>query len=191
VHAIVFYLGLAALLTLEEAGLFLLPGDISLIGAGVYGAQGGPAILVSWLGAGAAMCTGALVLFTGVRRTSATSRILPARARDLILRHGSRGVLAARLVPGLRNATVFAAAASDLPVPAFLLGLVPAAFLWSGALLLLGYFGGSAILTLAGQVEGSPLLKGISAVFFLSAAAYTLLRLRRAEVDPPVTAGGE
>jgi membrane-associated protein len=176
VSGILFFLGLAALLTLEEAGVFLLPGDISLVAAGVYAAQGGPFIAVSWLVASVGMIAGASVLFYGVRRSSHSRRFLPTRIRDLVHRHGVWGVAAARLVPGFRNATVLAAGAAQLPWRTFLSGLVPATFIWSAALLLVGWFGGHAILSLLGAVTGSPALKVLSLSLLLAAVFFAAVR---------------
>ena len=90
--ALLFYLGLGTVLTLEEAGLFFLPGDISMVAAGVYAAQGGPFVLLSWAVATIGMVAGSCILFLTVRRSRRSSRVLPDRARALILRHGAVGV---------------------------------------------------------------------------------------------------
>ncbi|GAC1473426.1 MAG: hypothetical protein PVSMB7_27380 [Chloroflexota bacterium] len=181
---LLFYVGLAGLLTLEEAGLFLLPGDISLVAAGLNGAQGYSVLAFSWIVASLGMVAGASILFHGVQRTEASSRVLPRRAIDLIHRHHVLGVFVARLVPGLRNATVFAAASARLPYRQFLYGLLPAAMLWSGALLALGWFGGAAMLAAFGNLHHSPLLKVVSFGVILAVIAFVWTRLR-----PPKSAG--
>jgi membrane protein DedA with SNARE-associated domain len=162
--------GLGALLTVEEAGIFLLPGDISIVAAGVYASQGQSFILVSWAVAAAGMIAGSWVLFSMLRRSSASQRAMPERARSLIQRHGAVGVGLARLVPGFRNATVVAAAAAGLSPRTFLLGLVPAAALWAAILLAVGWFGGNAILGLLGRVDGHPAVKFLSIGIVLAAA---------------------
>lgn len=159
---LLLYLGLGALLTAEEAGIFLLPGDISIITAGVYASQGQSYVLASWAVATAGMIAGSWILFYALRRSSASQRALPERARSLIRRHGAVGVGLARLVPGFRNATVVAAASADLSPRTFLLGLVPAAALWAAVLLAVGWFGGNAILALLGRVDGYPAVKFLS-----------------------------
>jgi len=175
---LLFYLGLGALLTFEEAGVFLLPGDISMIAAGVYAAQGGPFILISWLVATAGMVAGSSVLFLGVRRSRRTGRAIPERARMLIHRYGARGVALARIVPGLRNASVFTAAAAGLPTRVFLTGLIPAAMLWSAALLALGRFGGAAILSAYGGLDGLPVVKVLSIGLVVATGVFLGVRLR-------------
>lgn len=175
---LLFFLGLAALLTAEEAGVFLLPGDITMVAAGVYAAQGGPSIFVSWIVASFAMVAGSCILFFTVRRSGATRRALPDRVRDLIQRHGALGVGLARLVPGFRNMTVFAAAAATLDPRRFLLGLVPAALVWSGFLLLLGWFGGDTFVALFGRIDSNPALKVLSVLLVLSAAVFWAVRIR-------------
>ncbi len=175
---LLFYIGLAGLLTLEEAGLFLLPGDISLVAAGLNGSQGYSVIVFSWIVASLGMVAGATMLFYGVRRTDASSRVLPQRAVNLIHRHHITGVFVARLVPGLRNASVFAAASARLPYRQFIYGLVPAAMIWSAALLALGWFGGAAMLAAFGSLHHSPLLKVISFAIILMVIAFVWSRLR-------------
>jgi membrane protein DedA with SNARE-associated domain len=173
-----FYLGLGTLLTAEEAGVFLLPGDISMVAAGVYAAQGGPFILFSWVLAALGMVAGACILFFSVRRHRRSGEVLPTRVRVLIQRHGAGGIAVARLVPGLRNATVFAAAAAGLSTERFLLGLIPAAVVWTGVLLGVGWFGGTGILELLGDLNGQPVVKLVSIGLVLAAAIFWLLRLR-------------
>lgn len=177
--ALLFYAGLFALLTLEEAGVFLLPGDISLVAAGINAAQGGSVIVISWLCASAGMVLGASILFRAVGMSEKLERAMPDRVVNLVNRHHVWGVFFARLLPGLRNATVFAASGSKLPYPTFLWGLVPAAFIWSGALLLAGYFGGSAMLAAFGQLHHSRILKIASLSLLFLVALGLLIRLRR------------
>mgnify|MGYP001247401188 CR=1 FL=1 len=183
-----FYLGLGTLLTAEEAGVFLLPGDISTVAAGVYAAQGGPFILFSWALAALGMVAGACVLFFSVRRHRRSVEVLPDRVRILIQRHGAGGIAIARLVPGLRNATVFAAAAAGLSTERFLLGLIPAAVVWTGLLLWFGWFGGAGILELLGDMNGQPVVKIVSISLVLAAAVFWLIRLRGLQQSKPADA---
>lgn len=175
---LLFYLGLGALLTFEEAGVFLLPGDISLVAAGMHGAQGDSFVLISWLVASAGMVLGASILFHAVHRTHATGRMFPARVRRLVRQHGIWGIAVARLVPGFRNATVFAAASSRLSYRRFLYGLVPAAVVWSGLLLALGYFGGRAMLLAFSATYHSRTLQILSCMLLLAAISLVVWRLR-------------
>lgn len=175
---LLFYIGLGALLTLEEAGVFLLPGDISLVAAGLHASPHRSQLLLSWLIATAGMVVGASILFHLVGRTDRFDRVLPARVRRLVLRYSVWGVALARLVPGLRNATVFAAASVDMRYRHFLLGLAPAAAAWSGFLLLIGWFGGQAMLAAFGQVHDSPALKLISVAVVFVMVSFVWVRLR-------------
>jgi membrane protein DedA with SNARE-associated domain len=177
--ALLFYAGLFALLGLEEAGVFLLPGDISLVAAGLHAAQGDSHIVVSWFCGSLGMILGASFLFRAVGLSETLGRAVPDRVVQLVHRHNVSGVFFARLVPGLRNATVFAASASDLPFRTFLIGLVPAAFLWSGVLLVAGFFGGNAALSLFGRFHHSKVLQIVSLALLLSVALVLLIRLRR------------
>jgi membrane protein DedA with SNARE-associated domain len=181
--ALLFYAGLLALLTLEEAGVFLLPGDISLVAAGINAAQGDSHIVISWICASAGMIAGSTFLYRAVGASDTLGRAIPPRVVNLIHRHHVWGVFFARLVPGLRNATVFAASASDLPFRTFLIGLVPAAFIWSGAVLLAGYFGGNAALSLFGHFHHSKVLQIASLGLLFGIALVLLIRLRRTGAD--------
>ncbi len=177
--ALFFYVGLAGLLTLEEAGVFFLPGDISLVAAGLHGSQGGSLVLLTWIAASLGMVAGASVLFHGLSQANSVGRILPARVVTLIRRHPVGGIAVARLFPGLRNATVFAAAGSGVPYRTFLQGLVPAAVVWCGLLLALGWFGGAAMLASFGQLHHSPVLRLVSLGILLAAAVFLWTRIRR------------
>ncbi len=176
--ALLFYVGLAALLTLEEAGVFLLPGDISLVAAGLHAAPHRSHLLISWIAGSTGMILGASVLYHGVGQAGALKRILPHRVRRMIRRYGVWGVFVARLVPGLRNATVFAASSARMRYTRFLMGLVPAAFIWCGALLLLGWFGGSAMLTGFSSLHHSRVLQIVSLATILAVVVFVFYRLR-------------
>lgn len=179
--ALLFYIGLGALLTLEEAGVFFLPGDISLVAAGLHSAQGESIVFISWMAGSVGMILGSSILFHGVSQSDSVGRVVPVRVVALIHRHRVKGVAVARLVPGLRNATVFAAAGARLPYRTFLYGLVPAALVWSGLLLALGWFGGAAMLATFGQLHHSPFLKLLSFALLLGAALYLWIRLRKSD----------
>jgi membrane protein DedA with SNARE-associated domain len=186
VAALLFYLGLGALLTAEEAGVFLLPGDITLIAVGVQSSTNNSWFfaIVAWLVASTAMSAGASALFHGVNQSDKTSKVLPRRVRTLIRRHHVWGVAAARMVPGLRNATVFAAAAAGLRYRTFMIGLVPAAFVWSGILLTVGWYGGDAIISVLGKLEGQPMVKWGSIVLAFGGVAFALHRISRVRHSP-------
>ena len=186
--ALLFYVGLGALLTLEEAGVFFLPGDISLVAAGLHSAQGGSIVFISWIAGSAGMIVGSSILFHGVSQSRSVGRVVPVRVVGLIHRHPIKGVAMARLVPGLRNATVFAAAGARLPFRTFLFGLVPAALAWSALLLGLGWFGGAAMLATFGQLHHSPFLKVLSFALLLAAAIYLWVRLRGSDASSTIHA---
>src|SRR5947209_1533731 len=139
----------------------MLPGDISIIAAGVHArAVGSPLLLLPlWAAGSLAMIAGATFLYRTVRATNRFDRVLPTRVRDMIQKHGIWGIAVARLLPGLRNATVFAAASSNLPYRDFLTGLIPASLVWSGILLLLGWFGGGTMLSAYSSLHHSHILR--------------------------------
>ncbi|MGH2443530.1 MAG: DedA family protein [Chloroflexota bacterium] len=177
VAAILFYLGLGALLTLEEAGLFLLPGDISLVAAGLHASPYRLHFFISWGVASLGMVLGSSILFHGVARARAFNRVLPRRVRYLVRRFGVGGVAGARMIPGLRNATVFAAASARMRYTHFLWGLVPAAIVWSGLLLVLGWFGGSAMLSAFGTLHHSRILTLASLSLLLAIVLFVVYRI--------------
>lgn len=189
---ILFCLGLATILAFEEAGAFMLPGDISIIAAGVHArAEGSPLLLLPlWAAASLAMGVGATFLYRTVRATNRFDRVLPARARDMIQRHGIWGIAVARLLPGLRNATVFAAASSNLPYRDFLKGLIPASIIWSGTLLLLGWFGGATMLAAYSSLHQAHVLRIGSVALILGMLGYVSWRLlmHRAQETPGASA---
>lgn len=177
--ALLFCIGIAVLLGFEEAGAFFLPGDISLLAAGVRArADLGPVFLMAlWAASTIAMIAGATSLYHTVRISNRFHRVLPRRARTMIQRHGVWGVAVARILPGLRNATVFAAASSKLPYRRFLLGLIPAALAWSGILLLVGWFGGAAMLSAFAGIHHSSALRFISLGLLTAGALFVAWRL--------------
>jgi membrane protein DedA with SNARE-associated domain len=101
---------------------------------------------------------------------------MPGRARALIQRHGAVGIFGARILPGLRNATVFAATTSHLSYRTFLTGLIPAAALWSAFLLFLGWVGGSAMLAAVHAVSEHPVLKLTSIGFLMCGVFFIAVR---------------
>lgn len=188
-----FCLGLALILVSEEAGLFFLPGDISLVAAGVHGREVGTLwfLGLACLVATCAMSAGAALLFHGVQQSGRLSGVMPGRARALIQRHGAAGIFGARIVPGLRNATVFAAATSHLSYRAFLTGLIPAAALWSALLLVLGWAGGSAMLAAVHAMSGHPLLKLASIALLICAVLFVAVRFWTTRYSSPQPAPEE
>jgi membrane protein DedA with SNARE-associated domain len=189
VTAVLFGLGLALILIFEEAGLFFLPGDISLMAAGVHAREVGSLwfLPLACVVATCAMSIGATVLFHGVQQSGRLGRVMPERARVLIQRHGAAGVFGARVLPGLRNATVFAAASSHLGYRTFLIGLVPAAALWSAILLFLGWIGGFAMLTAFHAIGEHPLLKLASLAFIACGLLFIAMRFWLTRHEPPRT----
>jgi membrane protein DedA with SNARE-associated domain len=178
VTAVLFCLGLALILVFEEAGLFFLPGDISLVAAGVHGREAASFwfLPLACVVATFAMSAGATILFHGVQQSGRLGRVMPERARILIQHHGAAGIFGARILPGMRNATVFAAASSRLTYRTFLTGLVPAAALWSAILLLLGWAGGGAMLAAFHAISEHPLLKLASFVLLACGLLFIAVR---------------
>ena len=173
---IIFVLGLAGVMGLEEAGLFFLPGDIALAAAGLRAHPDAWSLLLCWIAGSVAMIAGACLLFKGVSWTHVTSRFFPQRVARFVRTRGILGVTLARLVPGLRNATVFAAASSEMRFRDFFLGLVPSAFAWCALMLLLGWFGGAAMLALLEMLQRSTALQAVTATLVAVAGAFFVVR---------------
>jgi membrane protein DedA with SNARE-associated domain len=173
------------LLFAEEAGLPLpvAPGEAVLIGAGLLIASGA---VPAWLALPllyASVLAGSLTGFGWARA------IGPARLRRLAERVHASGpfdrvaarlvgagapqIAATRLVPGLRIYTTLVAGAVGVPVPRFLLAVLPAIAAWVLGFTLLGVFVGLPAERLLGRFEAVALR--LVLVLGLLAVAYRVL----------------
>lgn len=138
------------LLFIEEAGVPLpfAPGDVLLMAGGLLIAGG---LVPAWLFLAVALAAsigGALVGYSwsrlvGLERLGAAAHRLGVyrtlqRVSNRLRAAGPLGIGVCRLLPGLRVYTTLVAGATGVGRRTFVLGMVPAAFLWVMAFTLLG-----------------------------------------------------
>jgi energy-coupling factor transport system substrate-specific component len=189
---------ICGLLFLEEVGVPLpfAPGDLLLAIAGIAVAAGRvPALMMVGLALGS-IVGGALLgreifALLGWPRVMRLADRLHARApleraSQMLERNGWRAVFTARLIPGLRVHTTQVAGLNRMPRLEFLAGLVPAAAVYVGAFLGLGFAFGRPILTVIHDAERQALyVIGVMVV-----GAILLLWLRRRAQQTLESLGG-
>jgi len=152
--ATVFYqygiLMVSLLLFLKAAGLPLpLPGDLLMLLIGSALGQAGAPLWTAWIAFSAATFAGAMVLYTLVRRFGhryvsnyghyvGLTPALVGQAEDQIRRRGWRALMLGRMLPGLRLATVVAAATFGIRTRTFAWAAGAAAVVEAGVCLLVG-----------------------------------------------------
>ncbi|HET6437845.1 MAG TPA: DedA family protein [Anaeromyxobacter sp.] len=183
------YLGLFAVLFIEEAGIPLpVPGDLFIAAMGFLASTG----RASYLPAAGAV-TGATVLGSSLlylvsrharrRLLSFAGRWLgytsekQARLEGWLSRHGAWAVVVGRLIPGLRIVMTVVAGALGVRRSTFALGTLLAGLIWATIYFFLGYALGSGYQRLAGEGELPPFVLAAAAAA-LVAGAVVLLRLR-------------
>ena len=158
------------LILVEEAGVPVpVPGDFLMIAIGAHARQGRIPLVQALAVMEAATLVGASVLYLVAARAGRTlvyryGRYMHLtqerldRAQRWLERHGSLAIVAGRLTPGLRMATVIACGVFGVPFWRFLPGLALGALLYILLYTLLGYFFGPAVLDV---VEGVHLPFGL------------------------------
>ena len=154
----------------EETGVPVpVPGDFLMMGVGIHARQGRIELWQALIMMELATLIGASILYivsarTGrdlVYRYGRYIHLTPARldtAERWLLHHGAAAIVAGRLTPGLRMATVIASGVFGVPMWRFLPSLALGAFLYILAYTLLGYFVGPPVLR---AVEGVHLPLGL------------------------------
>ncbi len=158
------------LILVEEVGVPVpIPGDFLMLLLGVHARQGRVTLwqallvmeLATLLGATAlyllASRGGRALVFRYGRYIHLTPERL-AQAERWLLRHGALAIVAGRLTPGLRIATVIACGVFGVPLWRFLPALAVGSFLYILLYTMLGYFLGPPILVL---LEGVHLPLGL------------------------------
>jgi membrane protein DedA with SNARE-associated domain len=158
------------LILVEEAGVPVpVPGDFLMLALGAHARQGGVPLWQGVLAMEAATLLGASLLYVVtaragrglVYRYGRYMHLTPERlerAQGWLERHGSKAIVAGRLTPGLRMATVIACGVFDVPFWRFLPGLALGGLLYILLYTLLGYFFGPVVLEV---VEGIHLPLGL------------------------------
>ena len=198
-------LALIGLLFVKEAGVPVpVPGDLIVLGAGVAASGTGIAAPIELGAILLAGYAGGSVQFVVVRGTlrdrllRLLARLGVSRSRldglaGWLERRGARGVAIARATPGLRVGAIAASGIAGLRYGrVFLPGLVAGNALFVGGHFVLGYLIGPPALALASGLGGAlAVAAGLVLLAALGAAAWTVLRRRRAaaSVARPFDAG--
>src|SRR5919199_216462 len=158
------------MILVEEAGVPVpVPGDFLMLALGVHSRQGAVPLWQVLLVLEVATLLGASVLYFVAARAGRTlvfrygrymhlTQERLERAQRWLDRHGSLAIVAGRLTPGLRMATVIACGVFNVPFWRFLPGLALGGLLYILLYTLLGYFVGPAVLDV---VEGIHLPLGL------------------------------
>ena len=180
---------IAVVLFLEELGVPIpVPGDLLMLLAGIWVAQGKDPLWLVLAVEEAATVAGASLLFAGsrrfgrdlVRRYGALLHLGPetlARAEAQVARHGGWAIVVARLLPGFRIVTVIAAGVLGLPYRTFLPALAFGGFLYLLVYTLLGVFVGPAVLAFVERLAlPATALLSLAALAAIALAAHALER---------------
>ncbi|MGI9146685.1 MAG: DedA family protein [Chloroflexota bacterium] len=158
------------LILIEESGVPVpIPGDFLMLLLGVHARQGRVPLWQALLVMELATLIGATVLYWAasyggrslVYRYGRYMHLTPerlAKAERWLVHHGALAIVAGRLTPGLRMATVITCGVLGVPLYRFLPGLAVGSFLYILLYTLLGFFFGPPILT---AVEGIHLPLGL------------------------------
>jgi len=143
---------------IEETGVPVpVPGDFLMMGVGIHARQGRVELWQALLIMELATLIGATILYVVsaragrdlVYRYGRYIHLTPARldqAERWLTHHGAAAIVAGRLTPGLRMATVIASGVFGVTLWRFLPSLALGAFVYILAYTLLGYFVGPPIL---------------------------------------------
>jgi len=163
---VVVVLAISGLLFIEECGLPLpfAPGDLVLMLGGIAIATQGVNPVLFVVAASLASITGALVAREILKRAGAPALMKVAarlhvrgpidRASRLLRQSGWLGVLAGRLIPGLRIHTSQVAGVIAMPRRTFLAGLLPAVVIYVGLFTGLGILIGPAAIAAVEHLQG-------------------------------------
>ena len=175
---------------IEETGVPVpVPGDFLMLGIGVHARQGGVNLVQALIAMETATLIGATFLYFVAARAGRDLvyrygryiHLTPARldqAERWLTRHGAAAIVAGRLTPGLRMATVIASGVFGVPAWRFLPSLALGAFLYILVYTLLGYFVGQPVLN---AMEGINLPLGLlGSLIPLAALTVWVARARRA-----------
>jgi membrane-associated protein len=185
----VLVLAISLLLFVEECGVPMpfAPGDLVLMLGGIGIATHGINPIAFVAAVSMASVVGALVARELLHRAGAPALIRLAerfhfrgpidRAGRLLRRSGWLGVLAGRLMPGLRIHTSQVAGVIEMPRRTFLAGLVPAVAIYVGVFTSLGVIVGPTAIAAVEHVQGSLVaIMVVGVIILLVAVAEARLR---------------
>ena len=155
----------ALFLFVDECGVPTpVPGNLLIVALGVGAAEGAVTIWQVLVAMEIATVIGATILYgiaawAGRRLAYRYGRFvgLPharlLRVERWVRRHGFAAVVLARLVPGLRIVTAFAAGTLSVPLRVFLPALVLGAFVYILACAMIGYLVGPPVLAVVDRIR--------------------------------------
>lgn len=153
------------LILIEEAGVPVpIPGDFLMLLLGMHARQGRVPLWEALVIMEGATLIGATVLYLAasrggrglVYRYGRYIHLTPARlarAERWLVRHGALAIVAGRLTPGLRIATVITCGVLGVPLTRFLPSLALGSFLYILLYTLLGFAFGPPILSIVGGIH--------------------------------------
>jgi len=153
------------LILIEEAGVPVpIPGDFLMLLLGMHAREGRVPLWEALLVMELATLLGATVLYAAasrggrglVYRYGRYIHLTPERldrAERWLVRHGARAIVAGRLTPGLRIATVITCGVLGVPIKRFLPGLALGSFLYILLYTVLGFVFGPPILSIVGGIH--------------------------------------
>ncbi len=185
------YLGLAAVLFLEEAGFPLpLPGDLFIVAMGFLARQGRASFAPTAVAVTAATVLGAAVLFHLARhagqplllRVARRFGYTPERERAVegwLERRGCAAVVVGRLVPGLRIVMTVAAGTLRMPSATFSAATALAGFIWASLYFSVGWLAGAGYDRLAPRLTLVEVAPWAAAGLVLASGGVLLFRAQR------------
>jgi membrane protein DedA with SNARE-associated domain len=140
-------LGVFALMVPESACV-PIPSEVTLLFSGFSVREGWMSFLAAVLAATAGNLVGALIAY-GLGASRILERLpgasgLLRRSESLLERHGTRGVLIARLLPLARTFVSLPAGARRVPLPAFIAMTAAGSAMWAAAFITAGVLAGTA-----------------------------------------------
>ncbi len=140
-------LGVFALMVPESACI-PVPSEVTLLFAGFSVHEGWMSFAGAILAATAGNLVGSLIAY-GVGASRVLERLpgargLLGRSESLLERHGTRGVLIARLLPLARTFVSLPASARRVPLPAFVATTAAGCAMWAAAFITIGVLVGTA-----------------------------------------------
>ncbi len=135
-------------LMVPESACIPIPSEVTLLFSGFSVREGWMSFPVAVLAATAGNLVGSLIAYglgasRVLERFPVTARLLH-RGEGLLERHGTRGVLIARLLPLARTFVSLPAGARRVPVPAFVAMTVVGCAVWATCFITVGVVAGTA-----------------------------------------------
>jgi membrane protein DedA with SNARE-associated domain len=163
-------LGVFALMVPESACI-PIPSEVTLLFSGFAVREGWMSFTSAILAATAGNLVGSMIAY-GLGASRILERLPGARgllhhSEGLLERHGTRGVLIARLLPLARTFVSLPAGARRIPLPAFVVMTAAGSALWAVAFITVGLLAGTAWVAVSSIVGQVLLAAGLLIVAFV------------------------